>query len=136
MNNQDSSVTFSASFLTFSYTLYGLNPPQKSLTTITKFLRTTDPIVQTASLTINIVHKNPRFSPFSMLATANHPQGTGVPEPRVITAVVAQGDWVRDVVVQIGSVTFSDDVMLGNMTVIVEKGQMARVWAEGGMVVQ
>lgn len=70
------------------------------------------------------------------LATANHPQGTWVPEPRVITAVVVQGDWVRDVVVQRGSVTFSDDVILGNMTVIVEKGQMARVWAERRIVVQ
>ncbi|KAL8837734.1 MAG: hypothetical protein Q9176_005511 [Flavoplaca citrina] len=55
---------------------------------------------------------------------------------KMVKAVVVQGDWVPDVVVQRGSVSYSLNVMLGNVTFVVEKGQLARFWAEGRMVVQ
>ncbi|KAL9033411.1 MAG: hypothetical protein Q9180_005959, partial [Flavoplaca navasiana] len=51
----------------------------------------------------------------------------------LVKDVVVQGDWVRDVVVQRGSVTFSENAILGNVTVILD--QMARFWGEGRMVV-
>ena len=76
------------------------------------------------------------------MSTHSTPQGDSVAEDRSLqnrqqrNLVVVQGDWVRDVVVQRGSVSYSLDVMLGNVTVVVEKGQLARFWAEGRMVVQ
>lgn len=67
------------------------------------------------------------------IASASYPGGTWVPEPQVIV----QGDRVRrDVVVQRGSVTYSDNMIVGNVTVEVEKGQISRFWGEGRMVVQ
>ena len=49
---------------------------------------------------------------------------------KLVKAVVVQGDWVRDLVVQEGSVTYA---ILGNVTAIVD--QMVRLWGER-MVIQ
>lgn len=79
----------------------------------------------------------PSFAKGMEVAPASYPRGTWIPESQVITAVVVQGDRVRrDVVIQRGSVTYSDNMIVGNVTVEVEKGQISRFWGEGRIVVQ
>ena len=63
-------------------------------------------------------------SPWQPESKAPPEQRTPASQHRLVTAVVVQGNRVRrDVVIQRGSVTYSDNMILGNLTMEVEKWQ-------------
>lgn len=73
-------------------------------------------------------------SPWQRESKAPPKQPTPAPQHRLVTAVVVQGNRVRrDVVIQRGSVTYSDNMILGNVTMEVEKWQPVGGWSCDGL---
>ena len=73
-------------------------------------------------------------SPWQRESKAPPKQPTPAPQHRLVIAVVVQGNRVRrDVVIQRGSVTYSNNMILGNLTMEVEKWQSVGGWSFHGL---